>query len=161
MFLFSFPSKTDCCSPNQTNLPPTAVKMSSTTATMYSKEQTRLGNGSRYINLQGPNGNVFYLMGLAGTWAMECLWTKEEIKVMSQDFMLYRQYEHVLEMFVKYWGHTATLFRNQYEYEAAVEEQGESEDEDGWADCEVCGVLFENEPGCPLICGLCEEDDDE
>ena len=100
------------------------------TTTAYSREQTRLGNGNRYINLQGPDGNVFVLMGLAGNWAKQCLWTKEEIKTMAQDFMLYREYEHVLEMFVKYWGDTATLFRNQDEYEEAVEEQGESDDDD-------------------------------
>ncbi len=37
----------------------------------------------------------------------------------------------------------------------------EDNEYDGWADCEKCGGLFENEPGCPLICGLCEGKDCE
>lgn len=120
-------SKTDSSQSNQTNSPPTD-RMNTTPA--YSREQTRLGNGSRYINLQGQQGNVFALMGIASSWARQCLWTKEEEKQMTDDFKSRKGYEHVLETFVKYWGDTATLFRDEDEYETAVEEQGEDESDD-------------------------------
>jgi hypothetical protein len=38
---------------------------------------------------------------------------------------------------------------------------GDTDDEDGWDDCEKCGQLFENEPDCPKICGECEKDEDD
>lgn len=42
-----------------------------------------------------------------------------------------------------------------------AEAKEDEEDEEGWCDCERCGRVFENEPDCPSICGICEKDDED
>lgn len=46
---------------------------------------------------------------------------------------------------------------NQILAEALGDVMANVEDE-GYDDCEECGELFENEPGCPKVCGKCEKE---
>ena len=94
------------------------------TTTMYSREHTRLGKGSRYINLQELDNNETLLIGLACFWAFENLWTYEKMNAMREEFKSKKDYEDMIETFVKYWGDTATLFRNEDEWRVAFMMQG-------------------------------------
>lgn len=92
--------------------------------------QTKLGNGSHYINLRGPEGNAFMLIGLANNWASQCLFEKEKIKQMN-DELTSGNYEHLIQTFAKYWGSVSTLFREEDEYEGELEaQQWETDDEE-------------------------------
>lgn len=46
-------------------------------------------------------------------------------------------------------------------YKAYLKETKEKEAHNGWDTCEKCDEVFENEPGCPKICGECETETKE
>lgn len=62
---------------------------------------------NRTIDLTGPNGNAFYLLGVAKNAANQLGLNEEEIltDMMSGD------YEHLLEVFEKHFGNIFTLLR--------------------------------------------------
>jgi len=65
------------------------------------------------IDLTGPQGNVFYLMGLAKSICKE--WDRigandVEIKVILED-MMSDDYEHALEVMEKYFGDYIIMYR--------------------------------------------------
>ena len=59
------------------------------------------------IDLTGPNGNAFYLIGMASKLAKQLGLDSNEIKteMMSGD------YENLLKVFDKHFGHFVTLYR--------------------------------------------------
>lgn len=59
------------------------------------------------IDLTGPNGNAFYLLGTAGNLAKQLGLNSKEI----QSEMMKGDYEHLVETFDKYFGHFVTLYR--------------------------------------------------
>lgn len=67
-----------------------------------SKKQTGIE-----IDLTGPNGNAFFLLGTAGNLAKQLGLDKESIRkeMMSGD------YEHLVNTFDKHFGHFVTLYR--------------------------------------------------
>lgn len=59
------------------------------------------------IDLTGPNGNAFYLLGTAGRLAKEIGLNSKEI----QSEMMKGDYEHLVNTFDKHFGHFVTLYR--------------------------------------------------
>jgi len=59
------------------------------------------------IDLTGPNGNAFYLLGTAGSLAKEIGLNSKEI----QSEMMKGDYEHLVNTFDKHFGHFVTLYR--------------------------------------------------
>jgi hypothetical protein len=59
------------------------------------------------IDLTGPEGNAFVLMGMASKFAKQLGLNKDEIisDMMSGD------YEHLLEVFEKHFGNYVTLYK--------------------------------------------------
>ena len=66
--------------------------------------------GKRTIDLRGPDGNAYFLMGTAREWAKQLDWTPEAILIMLER-MQSSDYEHLIEVFEDYWGETVTLLR--------------------------------------------------
>ena len=64
-------------------------------------------NSEIEIDLTGPNGNAFYLLGTAGSLAKELGLNSKEI----QTEMMKGDYEHLVETFDKHFGHFVTLYR--------------------------------------------------
>ena len=59
------------------------------------------------IDLTGPNGNAFYLIGAAGNLAKQLGLNGVEIKAE----MMEGDYEHLVNAFDKHFGHFVTLYR--------------------------------------------------
>jgi hypothetical protein len=59
------------------------------------------------IDLTGPDGNAFVLMGMASKFAKQLGLNKDEI---ISD-MMSGNYEHLLEVFEKHFGDYVTLYR--------------------------------------------------
>ena len=59
------------------------------------------------IDLTGPNGNAFYLIGTANNLAKQLGLNSKEI----QAEMMKGDYEHLVETFDKHFGHFVTLYR--------------------------------------------------
>lgn len=64
-------------------------------------------NSEIEIDLRGPNGNAFYLLGTAGSLAKELGLNSKEI----QTEMMKGDYEHLVKTFDKHFGHFVTLYR--------------------------------------------------
>ena len=56
-----------------------------------------------YIDLKGPEGNAFALMGLAKNYLQQMGWSKEEIKEYLNE-MMEGDYNNLLEMFQEQFG---------------------------------------------------------
>lgn len=52
----------------------------------------------RTIDISGPDGNAFYLMGIARKWARDLEWSKEKIDALFVD-MKSSDYDHLVECF--------------------------------------------------------------
>lgn len=66
---------------------------------------------SNSIDLAGPEGNSFVLLGYAKRMGKEVLELKEdEIKVMLDD-MMSGDYEHLIEVFEEYFGDWVVLYK--------------------------------------------------
>ncbi len=59
------------------------------------------------IDLTGPNGNAFYLLGTASNLAKQLGLNSKEI----QTEMMKGDYEHLVATFDKHFGHFVTLYR--------------------------------------------------
>ena len=59
------------------------------------------------IDLTGPNGNAFYLLGTASNLAKQLGLDSKEI----QNEMMKGDYEHLVNTFDKHFGHFVTLYR--------------------------------------------------
>jgi hypothetical protein len=59
------------------------------------------------IDLTGPDGNAFVLLGKARSLAKQLGLPNQEI----EDDMMSGDYEHLLEVFEKYFGSFVTLYR--------------------------------------------------
>jgi hypothetical protein len=59
------------------------------------------------IDLTGPNGNAFYLIGTANNLAKQLGLDKAKI----QTEMMSGDYEHLVNTFDKHFGHFVTLYR--------------------------------------------------
>lgn len=64
----------------------------------------------RTIDLKGPDGNAFYLMGTARRFAKDLDWTHDQINDMMND-MKSSDYEHLCDVFEKHFSDFATLDR--------------------------------------------------
>ena len=62
------------------------------------------------IDLTGPEGNAFTLMGYAKSFGRQMDMSSEEIEDMLTD-MQSADYEHLLEVFEDHFGHVVTLWR--------------------------------------------------
>jgi hypothetical protein len=59
------------------------------------------------IDLTGPNGNAFYLLGAAGNLAKQLGMDSKSIR----EEMMKGDYEHLVTTFDKHFGHFVTLYR--------------------------------------------------
>jgi hypothetical protein len=59
------------------------------------------------IDLTGPNGNAFFLLGTAGNLAKQLGLNSKEI----QAEMMKGDYEHLVNVFDNHFGHFVTLYR--------------------------------------------------
>ena len=62
------------------------------------------------IDLTGPHGNAFFLLGTAQDFGKQLGMSKEEIIEMLED-MKSSDYEHLVETFDKHFGSFVTLLR--------------------------------------------------
>ena len=70
------------------------------------KEQNR----EIVIDLTGPQGNAFFLLGLANDLAKQIGWPKEEREKLQED-MKSSDYENLLQVFDKHFGSFVILER--------------------------------------------------
>jgi hypothetical protein len=70
------------------------------------KEQNR----EIVIDLTGPQGNAFSLLGMASDFAKQLGWTKEERDKLRED-MMSSDYENLLRVFDKHFGSFVILER--------------------------------------------------
>lgn len=61
----------------------------------------------RFIDLTGPKGNAFYLLGQAKRWAKDLGLDSDEM----QKDMQSGDYEHLIEVFDSHFGDFVTLYR--------------------------------------------------
>lgn len=62
------------------------------------------------IDLTGPKGNAFYLLGQAKQWLKQLSYNKEDIESIMTD-MKSSDYDYLLEIFDKHFGSFVTLYR--------------------------------------------------
>jgi hypothetical protein len=62
------------------------------------------------VDLTGPQGNAFYLLGLASNLAKQIGWSGDETKALM-DEMKASDYEHLLKTFDKHFGSFVILYR--------------------------------------------------
>ncbi len=60
------------------------------------------------IDLTGPNGNVYYLIGTAKKFAIQLEFGKEQTDEMVAD-MISGDYDHLVDVFEKHFGYFVTL----------------------------------------------------
>lgn len=68
----------------------------------------------REIDLSGPMGNAFCLMGQARAWGKQLGWDKQKQDDVMAD-MMSGDYEHLLEVFDKHFGDLCDLVRGHGE----------------------------------------------
>lgn len=71
------------------------------------KQQT---SGPVIIDLTGPDGNAFVLLGKVESFGKQLKWTSGKIKSLQQD-MMSADYEHLLEKFDEAFGDFVILER--------------------------------------------------
>jgi len=62
------------------------------------------------VDLTGPEGNAFVLMGYAKRWSRDLGKSKEEIEAIQKD-MQSGDYEHLLSVIEKHFGDYVILYR--------------------------------------------------
>lgn len=67
----------------------------------------------RSIDIDGPAGNAFALMGQAQSFAKQCGWPKNKTSEMLED-MQSGDYEHLIHVFDKHWGEICDLRSEVY-----------------------------------------------
>tara|TARA_B100000700_G_scaffold252166_1_gene283517 strand:- start:3138 stop:3368 length:231 start_codon:yes stop_codon:yes gene_type:complete len=74
------------------------------------RDAQELDQGKIKIDLRGPDGNAFALLGLASRLSKQLGHTKEEIEEIQND-MKSSDYENLLEVFDKHYSSYVTLYR--------------------------------------------------
>lgn len=74
---------------------------------MFRKKRT---DGPMVIDLTGPQGNAYCLLGYAKSFGQELGYTKEQMDKISED-MRSSDYEHLLEVFDREFGNLVILER--------------------------------------------------
>ena len=74
------------------------------------KSRDELGYRKIEIDLKGPEGNAFKLIGLAGSLGTQLKMTKFRIKCI-QDEMMLSDYEMLIQTFDKWFGDHVILYR--------------------------------------------------
>lgn len=69
--------------------------------------RNKTSSDNKVIDLTGPNGNAFYLLGVAKNAANQLGLNEEEILT----DMMSGEYEHLIEVFEKHFGTVYTLLR--------------------------------------------------
>jgi len=74
---------------------------------MAIKSKAQLNRGKRYIDLTGPQGNAFFLLGTAKKWsdALDKNWSAIEKEMTSGD------YENLIKVFDREFGSICDLYR--------------------------------------------------
>ena len=62
------------------------------------------------IDLTGPQGNAFYLLGIASKFGRELGWDRDEIEIVLRE-MKRGDYENLITVFDKYFGDFVTLYK--------------------------------------------------
>jgi hypothetical protein len=62
------------------------------------------------IDLTGPQGNAFFLLGTATKFAKQLGYTEKEVHDLIQD-MKFSDYDNLIEVFDTHFGHFVTLER--------------------------------------------------
>jgi alanine-alpha-ketoisovalerate/valine-pyruvate aminotransferase len=62
------------------------------------------------IDLTGPQGNAFFLLGTASKLGRQLGWDKDEIEILLRQ-MRNSDYENLVNTFDKYFGNFVTLYR--------------------------------------------------
>jgi len=62
------------------------------------------------IDLTGPQGNAYFLMGTASKLGRQLGWDKDEIEILLRQ-MRRSDYENLVNTFDKYFGNIVTLYR--------------------------------------------------
>ncbi len=77
---------------------------------MTIKDRSEMPDRRIEIDLTGPQGNVFYLMGRVKGLGRQLGWIKDEIDIVIED-MSSGDYDHAVEVFDEYFGEYVTLYR--------------------------------------------------
>ena len=72
--------------------------------------KNKVYTGQVEIDLTGPQGNAFYLLGCADYYANKLGYSKDEINVLLND-MKKSDYENLITVFDKHFGHFITLYK--------------------------------------------------
>ena len=62
------------------------------------------------IDLTGPQGNAFFLLGTASKLGRQLGWDRDEIEILLRQ-MRNSDYENLVNTFDKYFGNIVTLYR--------------------------------------------------
>ena len=62
------------------------------------------------IDLTGPQGNAFFLLGTASKLGRQLGWDRDEIEILLRQ-MNQGDYENLVNTFDKYFGNVVTLYR--------------------------------------------------
>jgi len=62
------------------------------------------------IDLNGPEGNAFYLMGMANDFAKQLGWSQEQRAKLRVE-LTFSDYENLINIFDKYFGEYVILYR--------------------------------------------------
>ena len=74
--------------------------------------KTKINGIKPVIDLDGPQGNAFFLLGQAQTFANQLKWSKEELeKVMTE--MKSSDYENLIKVFDRNFGEYVDLERTE------------------------------------------------
>lgn len=65
----------------------------------------------RTIDLDGPDGNAWALMGTARNWGKQLGWSREKIDEVIEQ-MMSDDYENLIRVFDSHFGHIADLIRS-------------------------------------------------
>ena len=71
------------------------------------------GTGPIPIDLSGPQGNVYAIIGQARMTARDLCWTEEMTKALMNEMMEKKKYVEVLEVFEAKFGYMFTLYRDE------------------------------------------------
>lgn len=74
------------------------------------KDYKKTRTGPIEIDLSGPDGNAYMLMGTAKSLAKQLFYTKEQTDTMLSQMMA-GDYENLLQVFDKNFGEYVTLYR--------------------------------------------------
>tara|TARA_B100002019_G_scaffold290441_1_gene308160 strand:+ start:2328 stop:2558 length:231 start_codon:yes stop_codon:yes gene_type:complete len=74
------------------------------------RDAQELDKGKIKIDLRGPDGNAFFILGIASKISKTLGHTKDEIEAIQND-MKSSDYEHLIEVFDKHYGDYVDLYR--------------------------------------------------